>query len=79
MGTGHPGASIDLGTISRAVLSVAIGVAHTVERSVGGTRTARGNAWEAVCADRDRALRHDEVRRLVAMLAATRRGGPPVS
>ena len=35
-------------------------------------RTARGNAWEAVCADRARADQRAELDRLVAELAATR-------
>ena len=33
-------------------------------------RTARGNAWEAICADRDRAHRREEVRALVAAASA---------
>jgi hypothetical protein len=54
----------DITRIPRAVLSVAVGVVHTVERATGAqVRTARGNAWEAVCADRARALEQAEVRR----------------
>jgi hypothetical protein len=52
--------------IPRTVLSMAVGVIDTVERAVvgeGRVRTARGNAWEAVCADRARADRIAEVRR----------------
>lgn len=52
--------------IPRTVLSVAVGVIDTVERAVVGdskVRTARSNAWEAVCADRARADRIAEVRR----------------
>lgn len=74
MSTVKPGSTIDLTSIPRAVLSVAVGVVHTVERAMVGDariRTARGNAWEAICADRDRALRRDEIRALVAALAAT--------
>jgi hypothetical protein len=66
----------DISAIPRAVLSAAVGVVHSVERVVIGEermRTARGNAWEAVCADRARALQQAEVDRLVAALA-TRRG-----
>lgn len=67
------GSTIDLTTISRAVASMAVGVVHTVERAVVGDariRTARGNAWEAVCADRDRARQREEIRRLVASLVS---------
>jgi hypothetical protein len=57
--------------IPRSVLSMAVGMIDTVERAVVGdarVRTARRNAWEAICADRARALHHDEVRRLVSQL-----------
>lgn len=66
---------IGLITIPRAVLSVAAGVLDSVERAMVGdarVRTARGNAWDAMCADRARAQNRDEVRRLVAALAAAR-------
>jgi hypothetical protein len=65
-------------TIPRAVLSAAAGVVETVERAVVGeerVRTARGNAWDAVCADRARALQQAEVDRLVATLAGHRTVG----
>ncbi|MGN9907129.1 hypothetical protein ACTMTJ_06170 [Phytohabitans sp. LJ34] len=58
--------------IPRSVLSMAVGVIDTVERVVVGdarVRTAQRNAWEAICADRARALHHDEVRRLVSQLS----------
>jgi hypothetical protein len=74
MSAAKPGSTIDLSSIPRAVLSVAATVVHNVERAVVGDarmRTARGNAWEAICADRDRAHRREEVRALVAALAAT--------
>jgi len=61
--------------ISRTLCSVAAGVALSVERAVVGdakVRTAKGNAWEAVCADRARARQRDEMRRAVADLAQTR-------
>jgi hypothetical protein len=57
--------------IPRSVLSMAVGMIDTVERAVIGdarVRTAQRNAWEAICADRARALHHDEVRRLVSQL-----------
>jgi hypothetical protein len=57
--------------IPRAMLSAAIGMIDTVERAVAGgrqVRTSRGNAWEAVLADKARADLRDEVRRQVAHL-----------
>ncbi|MGK5518056.1 hypothetical protein ACSNN9_01725 [Micromonospora sp. URMC 107] len=66
---------IGLTTVSRTVASLAVGVVHTLERAVVGEarmRTARGNAWEAVCADRARAEQRAELDRLVAELAAAR-------
>ena len=75
MSTVEPHQSIGLTTISRTVASLAVGVVHTVERAVVGEarmRTARGNAWEAVCADRARAEQRADLDRLVAELAATR-------
>lgn len=55
-------------TIPRAVLSVAVGMVQTVERAVVGEvrmRTARGNAWDAVSADRARARQQAEGHRRV--------------
>ncbi|MEV4844820.1 hypothetical protein AB0K20_16600 [Micromonospora matsumotoense] len=75
MSTAEPNAGIGLTTISRTVVSLAVEVVHTLERVVAGegrVRTARGNAWEAVCADRARAEQRAELDRLVAELAATR-------
>jgi hypothetical protein len=57
--------------IPRSVLSMAVGMIDTFERAVVGddrVRTARRNAWEAICADRARADHHDEVRRMVSQL-----------
>ncbi|RKN51305.1 hypothetical protein [Micromonospora endolithica] len=70
-----PHQTIGLTTLSRTVASLAVGVVHTLERAVVGEarmRTARGNAWEAVCADRARADQRAELDRLVAELAAAR-------
>ncbi|WP_229400165.1 hypothetical protein [Micromonospora okii] len=70
-----PEPSIGLTTISRTVASLAVAVVHTLERAATGdgrVRTARDNAWEAVCADRARAERRAELDRLVAELAAAR-------
>ncbi|SCL23781.1 hypothetical protein [Micromonospora inyonensis] len=75
MSTGQPPSTIGLTTISRTVASLAVGVVHTLERAVVGEermRTSRGNAWEAVCADRARADRRAELNRLVEELAAAR-------
>lgn len=70
------GPALGLATIPRAVLSAAAGVVHSVERAVVGdsrVRTSRSNAWEAICADRDRARHRDEVRQmLAALIEATR-------
>jgi hypothetical protein len=63
--------------LPRAVLSAAVGMIDTVERAMVGdarVRTSRGNAWEAVLADRARASRRDEVRRRVATLSSTGTG-----
>ncbi|MDO3704695.1 hypothetical protein Q3W71_23820 [Micromonospora sp. C28SCA-DRY-2] len=85
MSTAGPHQSIGLTIISRTVASLAVGVVHTLERAVVGEarmRTARGNAWEAVCADRARADQRAELDRLVAELAAARaaaRDRQPVS
>ncbi|MEV0806714.1 hypothetical protein [Micromonospora sp. NPDC050200] len=73
--TGPNSTALGLTTISRTVASLAVGVVHTLERAVvgeGRMRTARGNAWEAVCADRARADQRAELDRLVAELAAAR-------
>ncbi len=75
MSISEPHQTIGLTTISRTVASLAVGVVHTVERAVvgeGRMRTARGNAWEAVCADRARADQRAELNRLVAELTAAR-------
>lgn len=68
-----------LTTISRTVASLAAGVVHTLERAVVGEaqiRTARGNAWEAVCADRARADQRAELDRIVAELTTNRDSRP---
>jgi hypothetical protein len=55
----------DLTAPSRAVLREAVKLLYRVlgERML---HTARGNAWEAVCADRERAQQRDEISRLLA-------------
>jgi hypothetical protein len=65
--------------ISRVVVSAAADLVGTVERAVIGdahVRTARGNAWDALCADRARAQARDEMEQLVRTLLAT---GPRTS
>ncbi|GIJ77728.1 hypothetical protein SAMN05443287_111176 [Micromonospora phaseoli] len=83
MNSSAPQPTIGLTTISRTVASLAVGVVHTLERAVVGPdrmRTARGNAWEAICADRARADQRAELDRLIAELAAARsRARQPVS
>jgi hypothetical protein len=68
----------DITALPRAVISAAVGVVQTVERAVAGdahVRTAQRNAWEAVCADRDRARQRAEVRRMVAAIASAAGAG----
>lgn len=75
MSTVEPDSTIGLTTISRTVVSLAVGVVHTFERAVvgeGQVRTARGNAWEAICADRARADQQAQLSRLVEELATAR-------
>jgi hypothetical protein len=81
MGRPASNGATDITAIPRAVISAAVGVVHTVERAVGGgpIRTARGNAWEAVCADRARAMERDEIRRVIAALAQPAVGSSPRS
>jgi hypothetical protein len=74
--------SRDITAIPRAMIAAAIGVVHSVERAMAGdasVRTAQDNAWEAVCADRERAMQRDEVRRRVASIAAASRRNDHVS
>jgi hypothetical protein len=59
--------------ISRAVVSAAADLVVSVERAMVGDdkiRTARGNAWDAMCADRARAQARDEMDQLVRTLMA---------
>lgn len=74
MATAEDDPATGLITIPRAVLSVAAGMVTSVERAVIGDsriRTARRNAWDAMCADRARAQARDEMRQLIAALAST--------
>jgi hypothetical protein len=77
-----PAAALSLTNATRTLFSVAAGVAYAVERAVVGearVRTARRNAWEAVCADRDRARHRAEMGELVAGLAQVTVGSSPRS
>lgn len=61
--------------VSRAVVSAAAELAAAVGRTVVGddrVPTARGNAYEAICADRARARARDEMDALVRSLLAAR-------
>ncbi|WJK38123.1 hypothetical protein O7608_16510 [Solwaraspora sp. WMMA2056] len=82
MSTTSRDTTVDLIAIPRAVVALAAEVAHSVERAVVGdhrVRTAQGNAWEAICADRARAHQRDEIRRLVATLASGRPAETPAT
>lgn len=63
--------------VSRAVVSYAAEMLAGVERRMVGddnVRTARGNAWDAICADRARAQARADMEAMVAALAARPRG-----
>lgn len=81
MTTPGPSGARDITVIPRAVISAAVGMVHTVERAVGvgPIRTAADNAWEAVCADRDRARQRDEIRMWVAAFNQSAVGSSPRS
>jgi hypothetical protein len=72
-------ATADVGfvAVSRAVVAAAADLAAGVERRVLGdekVRTAQGNAWEAICADRARAQARADMDVMVATLAAASAG-----
>jgi hypothetical protein len=61
--------SVDLSAAPRAVVGTAAELIYRVGRSVLGPEklpTAKGNAWAAVCADRERAREREEVARLLS-------------
>ncbi|MBB4765413.1 hypothetical protein ACFQFC_14485 [Amorphoplanes digitatis] len=75
-----PDAELGFAAVSRAVVAVAADLVADVERRVVGdanVRTAQGNAWAAMCADRARAQARADVDALVATLAARPRGPQP--
>lgn len=60
---------VDITAAPRAVLSTAADLLFIVGRSVlgeGRMTTARDNAWQAVCADRERARKRAEVQRILS-------------
>jgi hypothetical protein len=62
--------------VSRAVVSYAAEMLGQVERRVVGdanVRTAQGNAWDAICADRARAQARADMEAMVAALARDQR------
>ncbi len=73
MGTAVEAQPNGLAAISRAVVAAAADLAASVERAMVGddrVRTARGNAYEAICADKARARARDEMDALVRSLLA---------
>ena len=69
-------AEVGFAAVSRAVVSAAADLAAQVERRVvgdGNVRTAQGNAWAAICADRARAQARADMDAMVAALAARQR------
>ena len=72
-------AEVGFVTVSRAVVAAAADLVGEVERRVVGddnVRTAQGNAWAALCADRARAQARADMDVLVAALAARKNGRP---
>jgi hypothetical protein len=74
-------ATADVGfvAVSRAVVAAAAELVAEVERRVVGdekVRTAQGNAWAAICADRARAEARAEMDAMVAALTADARRQP---
>lgn len=72
-------AEVGFVTVSRAVVAAAADLVAEVERRMVGddnVRTAQGNAWAAICADRARAQARADMDVMVAALAArqARRG-----
>jgi hypothetical protein len=66
-------AEVGFVAVSRAVVAAAADLAAELERRVVGddkVRTAQGNAWAAICADRARAQARADMDALVASLAA---------
>jgi hypothetical protein len=72
-------AEVGFVAVSRAVVAAAAELATGIERRVLGdenVRTAQGNAWAAICADRARAQARADMDAMVAALAANANRGP---
>jgi hypothetical protein len=68
-------AEVGFAAVSRAVVAAAADLVAGVERRMVGAanvRTAQGNAWEALCADRARARAHADIAAMVAALTTGR-------
>jgi hypothetical protein len=68
--------SAGFAAVSRAVVSAAADLVTGVQRAVIGpanVRTARGNAWDAILADRARNAARDQLTREVSALLARSR------
>jgi hypothetical protein len=66
-------ADVNFVAVSRAVVAAAADLVAEVERRVVGeenVRTAQGNAWAAICADRARAQARADMDAMVSALAA---------
>jgi hypothetical protein len=73
-------AEVGFAAVSRAVVAAAADLVAEVERRVvgdGNVRTAQGNAWAAICADRARAQARADMDVMVATLTARRENAGP--
>jgi hypothetical protein len=73
MATAEGNQPAGLAAVSRAVVAAAADLVAGVERVVVGddkVRTAQGNAWDAIQADRARAQARDDMNAVVAELLA---------
>ena len=83
MATAEGNQPAGLAAVSRAVVAAAADLVAGVERVVVGddkVRTAQGNAWDAIQADRARAQARDDMNEVVAALLASdpRNERPPL-
>jgi hypothetical protein len=71
---------VDITAAPRAVIGATAGLIYRVGRSVLGENrvpTAQGNAWAAVCADRQRAQERAELERWLANVRERRAPAAP--
>jgi len=69
----EPAMPAGFAAVSRAVVAVAADLVTGVQKAVvgpGNVRTAQGNAWDAILADRARNQARDDLTREVAQLVA---------